>query len=131
MTIKRLSALTLCLGITCLSYATNKKVQHDFIGNIYNYIENLDVFEYGQEESRAYYIPENSMTTLCGEWDFKYFSSFEDLYNIEIDDKSLYEDNMRVEVPKCFQLYDIGVFDKPLYSRHHIVLGQAIVSNLA
>ena len=25
--------------------------------DLYHYIENLDVFEYGQEESRAYYIP--------------------------------------------------------------------------
>ena len=97
---------------------------------ITRYHEDLTNLHINTLPPRAYFIPYATLDTalsgdrnrseyllnLSGEWDFKYFNSFEDLYNIEIDDKSLYEDNMKVEVPKCFQLYDIGVFDKPLYS---------------
>ena len=35
--------------------------------DLYHYIENLDVFEYGQEESRAYYIPGHHVL-LNGKW---------------------------------------------------------------
>ena len=107
MTIKRLSALTLCLGLTCLSYATNKKVQHDFIGNIYNYIENLDVFEYGQEESRAYYIPEHHKL-LNGNWKF-YFAD-----TVEGIPTNFYEENFKdskwstIEVPSNWEMRGFG-----------------------
>ena len=39
--------------------------------DLYYYIENLDVFEYGQEESRAYYIPGHHVL-LNGKWKFFY-----------------------------------------------------------
>ena len=97
---------------------------------ITRYHEDLTNLHINTLPPRAYFIPYATLDTalsgdrnrseymliLSGEWDFKYYNSFEDLYNIEIDDKSLYEDNVKVEVPQCFQLYDIGVFDKPLYS---------------
>ena len=39
--------------------------------DLYHYIENLDVFEYGQEEARAYYIPGHHVL-LNGRWKFFY-----------------------------------------------------------
>ena len=39
--------------------------------DLYHFIENLDVFEYGQEESRAYYIPGHHVL-LNGNWKFCY-----------------------------------------------------------
>lgn len=39
--------------------------------NLYHFIENLDVFEYGQEEARAYYIPGHHVL-LNGRWKFCY-----------------------------------------------------------
>ena len=39
--------------------------------DLYHYIENLDVFEYGQEEARAYYIPGHHVL-LNGKWKFFY-----------------------------------------------------------
>lgn len=43
----------------------------DFMGHLYDYIENLDVFELGQEEARAYYIPQHHKL-LNGQWRFFY-----------------------------------------------------------
>ena len=39
--------------------------------DLYHFIENLDVFEYGQEEARAYYIPGHHVL-LNGRWKFCY-----------------------------------------------------------
>ena len=72
---------------------------------ITRYHEDLTNLHINTLPPRAYFIPYASLETalsgdrnkseymlnLSGEWDFKYFNSFEDLYNIEIDDKSLYE----------------------------------------
>lgn len=43
----------------------------DFQRHVYDYIENLDVYELGQEPSRAYYIPEHHKL-LNGRWQFLY-----------------------------------------------------------
>jgi len=51
----------LCVGL----YAQNKP----FLDNISYYIENPAVFEKGQEEARAYYIPSESIS-LNGKWKF-------------------------------------------------------------
>ena len=57
---KRLVILmSVCAALTTsVLWADNSK---DFIGNIYDYIENLNVFEYGQEETHAYFIPGHSV----------------------------------------------------------------------
>lgn len=39
--------------------------------DLYHFIENLDAFEYGQEEARAYYIPGHHVL-LNGRWKFCY-----------------------------------------------------------
>lgn len=65
--IQRLITAMLCAApIASAAPVTNT---HDFIGHLYDYIENLDVFELGQEESRAYYIPAHHQL-LNGQWKF-------------------------------------------------------------
>lgn len=65
--VKSIYFLLLC-ALPMFAVAQDDK-PHNFMGNLYNYIENLDVFELGQEESRAYYIPEHSKL-LNGQWKF-------------------------------------------------------------
>ena len=48
--------------------------EHDFMNHVYDYIENLDVFELNQEEGRAYYIPEHHQL-LNGQWKFCFAST--------------------------------------------------------
>ena len=74
---KRTLNIILCIGAALMSYESNAE-NHDFIGNLYNYIENLDVYEYGQEESRAYYIPEHHKL-LNGDWKFFYADTPEEI----------------------------------------------------
>ncbi len=98
--------------------------------NFKPYHKNLETLHIGCEAPRAYFIPYDNlqdalsgdrnksyyMTNLCGEWNFKYFKSFEDI------DETLYAENYdynglnEVKVPGNFQLYDIEGMDKPLYS---------------
>ena len=54
-------------AMVAVSAQTEKKGFDD----LYHFIENLDVFEYGQEEARAYYIPGHHIL-LNGKWKFSY-----------------------------------------------------------
>ena len=95
------------------------------------YHKSLEALHVGTEKPRAYFIPYDNLqdalsgdrnssyylTNLCGEWNFKYFSSFEDL------DETLYEEGCdisalpKVAVPGMIQLYKVGeITDTPLYS---------------
>ena len=56
-----------CLVIPIVLLAQPSK----FLDNIYYYIENTSIFELNQEEGRAYYLPEKSIS-LNGEWKFFY-----------------------------------------------------------
>lgn len=94
------------------------------------YHKNLETLHINTEKPRAYFIPYDNlddalsgdrnrsfyMTNLCGEWNFKYFDTFEDvtddIFEEKYDTKALDE----VKVPGNFQLYKIGEYDKPLYS---------------
>ena len=76
--IKKTLAAILSIGAALFSQVQSAAENQDFIGNIYNYIENLDVFEYGQEESHAYYIPEHHKL-LNGSWKFFYADTPEEI----------------------------------------------------
>ena len=54
-----------------LMQANVADAQQGYMEHIYDYIENLDVFEQGQEEARAYYIPAHNRK-LNGRWKFFY-----------------------------------------------------------
>jgi beta-galactosidase len=61
------------LTITVLSLWAFSAIaqKNNFLSNLSNYIENTDVYESGQEEGRAYHIPESHLS-LNGSWKFYY-----------------------------------------------------------
>ena len=54
MSKKIMIIMMLVIAVLTASAQTEKTRGFD---DLYHYIENLDVFEYGQEEARAYYMP--------------------------------------------------------------------------
>ena len=90
------------------------------------YHKDLNSLHIGCEAPRAYFIPYQDEETalngcrkksafyndLCGEWNFRFYKSFED---IEDDFLDIAFDNT-ITVPKCWQA-DVGKgYDAPLYS---------------
>ncbi len=90
------------------------------------YHKDLNSLHIGCEKPRAYYIPYHSeeaalsgqrndsgfFTSLCGEWNFKFYNSFED-----IEDNFLTaEFSDSIAVPMCWQSVLGKGYDVPLYS---------------
>ncbi len=90
------------------------------------YHKDLNSLHIGCEKPRAYYIPYHSeeaalngnrdaserFTSLCGEWNFKFYGSFED-----IEDDFLSADfSDKITVPMCWQVSLGKGYDVPLYS---------------
>lgn len=71
---KKLSSLAqlLALGLGLTTQSAQAAQTQEYMEHIYDYIENLDVFEEGQEEGRAYYMPAHTRS-LNGKWRF-YFA---------------------------------------------------------
>lgn len=65
---KRFITIAAAAVLACITASAQ---QRDFMNHLYDYIENTDVFEVGQEEGRAYFIPEHSKL-LNGQWKFFY-----------------------------------------------------------
>ncbi len=94
------------------------------------YHKSLDVLHSGTEKPRAYFIPYDNLedalsgdrnkshylTNLCGQWDFKYYSTFEDVDILPDNEDFKRFAFSKVNVPGCIQLYDIDGVDAPLYS---------------
>ncbi|MCQ2073099.1 MAG: DUF4981 domain-containing protein [Bacteroidaceae bacterium] len=102
--------LTQLLTVICMCTAAHAAApvgSRDFMGNIYDYIENLDVFELGQEEARAYYIPQHSMS-LNGQWKFFYADTPEGI------PAGFYEEGFRdskwsmIDVPSNWEMRGYG-----------------------
>ena len=82
-----------------------------------NYHRQLDALHIGCEEPRAYFIPyqdeksavndirekSNRLTSLCGDWKFKFFSS-EQLLDDFCDPSYSTEDFDMITVPKSWQM---------------------------
>ncbi len=69
------------------------------------FYEDLKSIQENRLPQRAYYIPENSKTSLDGEWEFKYFErDFEECLDGEWD---------RIPVPSCWQCHG---YDTPNYT---------------
>ena len=64
---KRFKLLLCFLTVPSVLFAQPSK----FLDDIYYYIENTSVFEQNQEEGRAYYLPDKSIS-LNGDWKFFY-----------------------------------------------------------
>ncbi len=102
MKIRTLSAI-FCLIIS-YSMAAQKQ---GFMANLSNYIENLSVYEQGQEEPRAFFIPENHLS-LNGKWKF-YFAEIpaqipENFYLTNFDDREWNE----IKVPSNWEMAGFG-----------------------
>lgn len=94
-----------------------------------DYHKHLETLHIGTLKPRAYFIPFADLDSafdddrnqspyfmsLCGEWNFKFFKSFEDIDH-EIYATDYVADDEKVNVPSCFQLYKEGKYDAPLYS---------------
>ena len=90
------------------------------------YHKDLSCLHVNCEEPRSYYIPYDSLqkaiegernssgyfTLLCGEWDFRYYRSFEDIG----DDFLSTPFEEKIAVPSCWQTYIGRDYDPPLYS---------------
>ena len=91
-----------------------------------SYHKDLSSLHVGCEFPRAYYIPYHSeesalagernasafLTNLCGEWNFRFYSSFEDIGEDFL--QTAFED--KIAVPKCWQTETGKGYDAPLYS---------------
>ncbi|NEW83081.1 MAG: DUF4981 domain-containing protein [Mariniphaga sp.] len=83
---KRITLLLFYVAIQNVLQAQPAK----FLDNIYYYIENTSICELNQEEGRAYYLPEKSIS-LNGDWKFFYSETPEgvptDFYTVRFNDK--------------------------------------------
>ncbi|MBQ3184195.1 MAG: hypothetical protein IJB57_11105, partial [Clostridia bacterium] len=94
-----------------------------------DYHKSLDVLEMNPVAPRAYYIPYHTEEAaikgervesayyrdMCGEWDFKYFSSIQDIYDFR-GKKFTTEGFDKIDVPRCWQTYTERDYDKPQYT---------------
>lgn len=90
------------------------------------YHKDLNSLHIGCEAPRAYFVPcksetaalafdrekSESFVNLCGEWDFKFYSSFEDINEDFREEKF----NETITVPLCWQVLMDRGYDVPLYS---------------
>ncbi len=91
------------------------------------YHKSLEHLHVNCEKPRAYFIPYHSAeaavkgerkasklyTDLCGEWNFRFFNSFEDL---SLEPFEYNEDFEPIDVPRSWQSYCSRLYDTPLYS---------------
>ncbi|MBR5716293.1 MAG: DUF4981 domain-containing protein [Bacteroidales bacterium] len=81
--------------------------QHDFMNHIYEYIENVDVFELNQEEGRAYFIPQNHQL-LNGQWKFLFAETPEGIpsnfFNVKFSDSEW----SNIDVPSNWEMQGFG-----------------------
>ncbi|MBQ4602676.1 MAG: DUF4981 domain-containing protein [Clostridia bacterium] len=94
-----------------------------------DYHKSLDVLEMNPVAPRAYYIPYHTEEAaikgeraeseyyrdMCGEWDFKYFSSIQNIYDFR-GKKFTTEGFDKIDVPRCWQTYTERDYDKPQYT---------------
>lgn len=93
------------LGIFILTNVFSQT--HNFLNHLSDYIENTDIYEIGQEEGRAYSIPEQNLL-LNGEWKFFYSETPEgipaDFYKLDFNDSKW--DN--IYVPSNWEMVGYG-----------------------
>ncbi|MBQ2841893.1 MAG: DUF4981 domain-containing protein [Clostridia bacterium] len=94
--------------------------------NIPSYHKDLGSLHVGCEKPRAYYIPYHSeeaalsgnreksefFTSLCGEWNFRFYNTFEDIRDDFLKEKF----SETISVPCCWQTVLGKGYDVPLYS---------------
>lgn len=68
--------------------------------------EDLSFISENREKQRAYYIPQGGMTSLNGEWDFKF-------YECDRDEETQEKEWDKIDVPSCWQARG---YEKPNYT---------------
>ena len=95
----------------------------------YDYHQNLKVLHLGCEPTRAYYIPygdeasalvgerakSDRLTSLCGEWDFRWSPSVAEAPDFLAEDFSTVGFD-KIDVPRSWQTYLDRGYDIPVYS---------------
>ena len=104
-----LKGLALCLATAGWLVAGNATAanEHDFMNHLYDYIENLDVFELNQEEGRAYYIPEHHQL-LNGQWKFCFAPTPEGIPTNFFEEKFSDAKWANIEVPSNWEMQGFG-----------------------
>lgn len=96
-----ITILFVCMGNPLYAQQVN------YTSNIYKFIENTDVFELNQEESRTYFIPEKNIS-LNGKWKFFYADTPEqapkDFYLDKFNDRNWGV----IEVPSNWEMKGYG-----------------------
>lgn len=106
---KKSSSLLMALALACnlpASTAAADSVK-DYMGHIYEYIENLDVFEEGQEESRAYYMPAHTRS-LNGQWKFFFADTPEGIPSNFFEEHFADAKWTRIDVPSNWEMRGFG-----------------------
>lgn len=93
------------------------------------YYENLDVLHLGTEEPRAYFIPFENMekskqrretsayfTSLCGQWDFKFFNNIAEIDDMFWSAEYSTENFDKIPVPMNWQMCLGRGYDVPHYT---------------
>ena len=65
----RFNPLWIVLGSMLSSLFAEAQSQHGYMDRLYDYLENTSVYEEGQEEGHAFWLPEHSLS-LNGQWKF-------------------------------------------------------------
>jgi len=101
-------ALSLSLFFsTSAVQATPEGNTQGFMSHIYDYIENLDVFEQGQEEARAYYIPTHHRL-LNGQWKFFYANTPEGIPTNFFEERFSDAKWSTIDVPSNWEMRGYG-----------------------
>ena len=101
---KLFTALLMIPAMVATSAQTEKTRGFD---DLYHFIENLDVFEYGQEESRAYYIPGHHVL-LNGRWKFCYADTPQEIPANFFDEKFPDAKWATIDVPSNWEMRGYG-----------------------
>ncbi|MGN0567424.1 MAG: glycoside hydrolase family 2 TIM barrel-domain containing protein [Acutalibacteraceae bacterium] len=94
------------------------------------YHKQLETLHVGCLDPRAYFIPFASaqsakkrnreeseyFLSLCGEWNFRFFKSFEDVLEEPVDYARKADEFDKIDVPRSWQTYTDRGYDPPLYS---------------
>ncbi len=104
---KSLAASLLATVLLLSSHTTAAADEHDFMHHLYDYIENLDVFELNQEEGRAYYIPEHHQL-LNGTWKFCFAPTPERIPTNFFEEKFPDAKWASIEVPSNWEMQGFG-----------------------
>ena len=98
---------TTLLLLPAIVAALAQTAQPRAFDDLYHFIENLDVFEYGQEESRAYYIPGHHLL-LNGKWKFCYADTPQEIPANFFDEKYSDAKWATIDVPSNWEMRGFG-----------------------